>query len=122
MKISIYLSGELKRQPRICKKPSKRTRVIVCSVYELGICTRVLQEDLSSRRLLNVYVNQMHSKELTERCNKTLKYRKEVCEAEPHSTIKLEYPVVLRSRTQLAFTYFNSVLITVEKSMKYIQS
>ena len=40
----------------------------------------------------------MFSKELTERRNEALKYRKEVLETEPHLTIKLDYPAVLRSR------------------------
>ena len=48
--------------------------------------------------MLNVYVNQMFSKELAERRNKALKYRKEVLETESHLTITLDYPVVLRSR------------------------
>ena len=39
----------------------------------------------------------MFSKELTERCNKALKYRKEVLETGPHLTIKLDYPAVLRT-------------------------
>ena len=52
---------------------------------------------LTSRRILNVSVNQMFSKELTERLNKALKYRKEVLETELHLTIKSDYPAVLRS-------------------------
>ena len=40
----------------------------------------------------------MFSKELTERRNKALKYRKEVLETEPHLTIKLDYQAILRSR------------------------
>ena len=39
----------------------------------------------------------MFSKELTERLNKALKYRKEVLETELHLTIKSDYPAVLRS-------------------------
>ena len=42
----------------------------------------------------------MFSKELTERCNKALKYRKEVLETEPHLTIKLDYATVLTSRSK----------------------
>ena len=52
---------------------------------------------LTSRRVLSVYVNQMFSKELPERHNTALKNRKEVLETEPHLTIKLDYPAVLRS-------------------------
>ena len=44
-------------------------------------------------------MNQMSSKELTERRQKALKYRKEVLETEPHLTIKFDYPAALiRSR------------------------
>ena len=43
-------------------------------------------------------MNQMFSKEFTERNNKALKYRKKVLETGPHLTIKLDYPAVLRNR------------------------
>ena len=66
---------------------------------------------LTSRRVLSVYVNQVFSKELTERRNTALKYRKEVLETEPHLTIKLDYPAVLRSMPKGGRTKWN-----VEKS------
>ena len=57
---------------------------------------------LSSRRVLNVYVNQMFFKELTETRNEALKYRKEILETGPHLTIKLDYLAVLRSTPKVS--------------------
>ena len=111
------------RQPKISRRPSERTKTIAWSVYELAIAQEVWIISLTLRRVLNVCVNQMHSKALTERYNKALKYRKELLETEPYLTIKFDHPTVLRSRPKgsrskwkvviglLLFYYFEVILL-----------
>ena len=53
---------------------------------------------LNSRNQLKVIVNQMFSKELTERRNNALIRRKEYLRLHPDLQIKLDYPATLKSR------------------------
>ena len=53
---------------------------------------------LNSRNQLKVIVNQMFSKELTERRNNALIKRKEYLILHPDLQIKLDYPATLKSR------------------------
>ena len=53
---------------------------------------------LTSRKMLKVYVDNMYSKDLTERRNQALMKRKELMEATPNLVVKMEYPAVLKSK------------------------
>ena len=53
---------------------------------------------LNSRNQLKVIVNQMFSKELTERRNNALIKRKECLRLHPDLQIKLDYPATLKAR------------------------
>ena len=75
-------------------------RPIIAQFVNKRVAEEVRQKiiHLNSRNQLKVIVNQMFSKELTERRNNALIKRKEYLRLHPDLQIKLDYPATMKSR------------------------
>ena len=82
------------------RKNKSEPRPIIAQFINWRVAEEVQQKiiHLNSRNQLRVIVNQMFSKELTERRNNALIKRKEYLRLHPDLQIKLDYPATLKSR------------------------